>query len=312
MSDWHLTTPVVFIIYKRPETTARVFREIARAKPPVLFVVGDGPREDRPGEADKVARTRKIIEAGVDWNCEVLTNYSDVHLGCRRRISTGLDWVFQHVEKAIILEDDCLPHPSFFRFCEELLNLHEEDESIFAICGFFKFVRSPYPPSSYSRISFPLVWGWATWRRVWEQYDVDMKDWDGNIDAVGNLSTFSPQAKEYWREKFNAVCANKIDTWDYQFAFLVLRKRGYCLHPHRNLISNIGFGSDALHTWYRFDETAALPVESVEFPLRYVSEYTEYDNYLRNEFFVIHPMWRRAFKKFLLGPIVRFRNLFRL
>ena len=120
MSDWQLRTPLAFLIYKRPDTTARVFDAIRQARPPVLLVVADGPRPDRPGEAEKVAAVRKIVEE-VDWPCEVLRNYSDVNLGCKRRVSSGLDWVFDTVEEAIILEDDCLPHPTFFRFWEECI-----------------------------------------------------------------------------------------------------------------------------------------------------------------------------------------------
>ena len=120
MKNWQLNTPVAFLIFNRPHTTQRVFAEIAKARPPKLLVVADGPRNDRPGEAELCAQTRAIIDQ-VDWDCEVLTHYADKNMGCKKRIASGIDWVFTQVEEAIILEDDCLPEASFFQFCEENL-----------------------------------------------------------------------------------------------------------------------------------------------------------------------------------------------
>ena len=133
-NEWQLTTPVVFIIFNRPDTTAKVFEAIRQAKPPKLLVIADGARIDKPGEAEKCAAARAIINQ-VDWQCEVLTNYSNVNLGCRKRVSSGLDWVFEQVEEAIVLEDDCLPHPSFFQYCQELLEKYRDDERIMMISG---------------------------------------------------------------------------------------------------------------------------------------------------------------------------------
>ena len=127
-----MKTPVAFLIFNRPDTTAKVFEAIRQAKPPKLLVVADGPRSDNPSEAEKCQAAREIIEQ-VDWECEVLTNYSDVNLGCKTRVSSGLDWVFDNVEEAIILEDDCLPHPSFFPFCEKLLDNYRDDKRIMDI-----------------------------------------------------------------------------------------------------------------------------------------------------------------------------------
>ena len=134
MSDFQLKTPVAFIIFNRPDTTERVFAEIVKAKPPKLLVVGDGPRANREGDAAKVAAARAITKR-VDWPCEVLTNFSEVNLGCKVRVSSGLDWVFEQVPEAIILEDDCLPHQTFFRFCEELLERYRDDQRIGMISG---------------------------------------------------------------------------------------------------------------------------------------------------------------------------------
>ena len=159
MSDWQLTTPVAFIIFKRPDTTRKVFEEIRRAKPPKLLVIADGPRPNIVGEAEKCAAARAIIDS-VDWECEVLKNYSDENLGCKQRVSSGLDWVFDNVEEAIILEDDCLPHPTFFRFCEELLEKYRDDERVMKIDGTNILSGWKSNTQSMTCLSKTLSWPW--------------------------------------------------------------------------------------------------------------------------------------------------------
>jgi hypothetical protein len=267
MSDFQLTTPVVFIVFNRPDTTERVFAEIARAKPPKLLVVGDGPRIDHPGEAEKVAATRAIIEK-VDWPCEVLTNYSNVNLGCKNRVSTGIDWVFSQVEEAIILEDDCLPDPSFFRFCQELLVYFRHDQRIGMISGDnFQFGRK-YGQDSYYFSKYVHIWGWATWRNRWcGVYDVKMECWPKIRDqgCVANLVGNAVEAK-YWFKNFERTYNGKIDTWDYQWNFANWLNGRLSIMPSVNLISNIGFGLGATHTTGDSD-VAAIPVQSISFPL---------------------------------------------
>jgi hypothetical protein len=176
MSNFQIKTPVAFLVFNCPDTTIRVFEEIRCARPPKLLVVADGPRADRPGEADKCQAVRAVIET-VDWPCEVLKNYSDVNLGCKIRVSSGLDWVFEQVEEAIILEGDCLPHPTFFRFCEELLETYRDDERIGMISGDnFQFGRKR-GDASYYFSRYNHIWGWASWRRAWQHYDRNMAIW---------------------------------------------------------------------------------------------------------------------------------------
>src|SRR4029453_18315014 len=155
-----LRTPVAFFIFNRPEATARVFGEIAKVKPARLFVIADGPRQSRLGEAEKCAAARAIIER-VDWDCEILKNYSDVNVGCGIRIATGISWVFEQVEAAIILEDDCLPHQTFFRFCEELLEKYRDDEGVMHIAGNNLLFGRRQMPFSYCFSYFTPSWGWA-------------------------------------------------------------------------------------------------------------------------------------------------------
>ena len=269
MSDWQLKTPVTFIIFNRPDTTERVFAEIAKARPPKLLVVADGPRQNRAGEAEKCAATRAIIDR-VDWDCELLTNFSDHNLGCKLRVSSGIDWVFEQVEEAIILEDDCLPDPTFFRYSQELLEHYRHDQRIGLISGDnFQFGRRRNDDSYYFS-KYVHIWGWATWRDRWVgSYDVSMSKWtvirdEGWLaDMVGNT-----RETRSWHKIFERVHRGEIDTWDYQWVFANWVDRRVTVLPARNLISNIGFGVNATHTTGASD-LANLPLEPMSFPLKH-------------------------------------------
>jgi len=267
MADFQLKTPVAFIIFNRPDATERVFAEIARAKPPKLLVVADGARNTRYGEAAKVASVRSIIKR-IDWPCDVLTNFSDDNLGCKRRVSSGLDWVFEQVEEAIILEDDCLPHPSFFRFCEEMLLYYRYDQRISQICGNnfqfgYKLNSDSYYFSKHSHI-----WGWASWRDRWKNdYDVEMREWQNIKDAKRVTDLFSPSMnKRKWTKLFDDIQHGKVDTWDYQLYFSLLFNGRLSIIPNSNLISNIGFGPEATHTIIN-GPTANMTVDGINFPI---------------------------------------------
>ena len=269
MTDFQLKTPVAFIIFNRPDTTERVFAEIARARPPKLLVVGDGARANRDGEAVKVAATRDIINR-VDWPCEVLTNFSEVNLGCKVRVSSGLDWVFEQVPEAIILEDDCLPHPTFFRFCEELLERYRNDQRVGMISGDnFQFGHRLNDDSYYfSNINH--IWGWASWRSRWQNdYDVDLKHWPKMRDEGRVADWFgSATEQDFFIDTFANVYQGKIDTWDYQLNFCNRLNGRIAAMPNVNMISNIGFGVDATHTTGR-SEFSNMAVEAIQFPLKH-------------------------------------------
>lgn len=263
-----IETPVVLLIFNRPDTTERVLAAIRQAQPPKLLVVADGARSDRPGEAEKCQAARAIIER-VDWDCEVLTNYSDTNLGCKARVSSGLDWVFERVESAIILEDDCLPHPSFFPFCETLLKYYREDERIMVISGDnFQFGRKRTNYSYYfSRYNH--CWGWASWRRAWQHYDVEMKLWQQVKNHRWLESIFDePSAAKYWQKIFQATYDENVDSWAYRWTFACWLQSGLTIIPPVNLVSNIGFGSDGTHTTAK-NAFANLPVAEMDFPLQH-------------------------------------------
>jgi hypothetical protein len=305
----HLETAVAFFIFNRPDTTHRVFDEIRRARPSKLLVVADGPRADRLGEAEKCRATRSVVER-VDWPCEVLTNFSEVNLGCKRRISSGLDWVFENVEQAIILEDDCLPHPTFFRYCEELLKRYADNPRIMVINGTNYHDGKAATADSYSFYRYPHVWGWATWRRAWKEYDVTMSRWPvmrAKSWLADNVA--DKEVVAFWTRYFDKVHAGEIDTWDYQLTFMCLASEGLCVVPGRNMISNIGFGADASRTKKK-NVLSELPVSAMEFPLRHPSALvrnasaetlTERQQYSYSPFLVRIP--KKALKK-IIGKLL--------
>jgi len=298
MSDWKLNTPVAFIVFNRPDVTERVFAEIAKAKPPKLLVVADGPRSNRPGETEKCAATRAII-GKVDWDCEVLTNFSDVNLGCKRRVASGIDWVFEQVPEAIILEDDCLPHPTFFRFCEELLERYRDDERVAMISGDnFQFGQQR-TNASYYFSRYNHIWGWASWRRAWQYYDSKAGVWPILRDG-GWLEVLIRDRSErkYWTKVFDAVHQNRIDTWDYQWALASWSRGMVSIMPNVNLISNIGFGGDATHT-HGASIFASMEVENMDFPLRHpeiVLPHPDADAYTSRRMFTVS-LARRILQK---------------
>lgn len=264
-----MTAAVVFLVFNRPVLTKRVFARIRDARPPQLFVVADGPRLDRPGEAEKCAEVRRVIEEGVDWPCELIRDYSDVNLGCGKRVASGITNAFKRVEEAIILEDDCLPEPTFFPFCEELLARYRNEEKVAQIagCSFQDPCNVPDRPDYYfSR--YPHCWGWATWRRAWRHFDYDMKAWREPIGRAWLKERFeNTDEQRWWRVNFGKTAKGEIDTWDFRWTLAVFAKGWLGILPYRNLVSNIGFGLDATHTITSDSPLASIPSFPIRIPL---------------------------------------------
>ncbi len=264
-----MKTPVVLIIFNRPAQTEKVFEVIRQAKPPKLLVIADGSRAERPGEAEKCAAARAIIDR-VDWDCEIFRNYSDVNLGCDPRISSGLNWVFETVEEAIILEDDCVPHSTFFRYCEELLERYRHDARVMNISGqnvLFGRHRTEY---SYYFSRYTLCWGWASWRRAWQYFDVDVKLWpeirDQNL--IKNVLV-DPYAVKVWERTVQLLSDGHLTGWDFKWMFACWLQNGFCIIPNGNLVTNIGHGSEATHTNDEKSPYNNMLVEAMSFPLKH-------------------------------------------
>jgi hypothetical protein len=285
MVQYNLRTPVALLIFNRPDTTERVFKAIAQARPSKLLVVADGPRASRPGEAERCQQTRAIIQR-VDWDCEVITNFADSNMGCKLRVSSGIDWIFEQVEEAIILEDDCLPDPSFFRFCDEMLERYRDNERVGMVSGGNLQFGRQRGAGSYYFSKYTHIWGWASWRRAWKHYDRDLTHWP-EFKAQGLLEQMfaTPGEQTYWQNSFQWVHEGSLDTWDVSWTLTALTHGLLQVVPNVNLISNIGFGVDATHT-HVVGVHANLPTQAIEFPLRhptFVLPNIEADRYLASD-----------------------------
>jgi len=269
MPDFQLTTPVAMLVFNRPAQTARVFEAVRQARPPILLLVADGPRASRPGEDELCRQTRQIVET-IDWPCDVRKLYADVNLGCKGRVASGVKWVFEQVEEAIVLEDDCLPHPTYFQFCQELLARYRHDPRIYMICGHNFLGGKTRTNDSYYFSKYTHVWGWASWRRAIRLYDPDMTLWPAMRDGGWLVDILGDEGESaYWRQLMEMTYDGRMNTWDYQMFLACWANNLLTIIPNVNLISNIGFGEAATHTASSDSDLANTPVRAMEFPLRH-------------------------------------------
>lgn len=264
MKKHHVKSPVLFIIFNRPDVTRQVFDRIRAAKPSRLYVAADGPRPDRESDAVLCRQAREVVTE-IDWECNVRTLFSDANKGCRAAVSGAINWFFEQEEEGIILEDDCLPHPDFFYFCDTLLARYRHDERIHAVTGTNQQMGQKWGEASYYFSRRASVWGWASWRRFWQRYDVDLKRYSADAASAQLKKIFDdPFLAAAWTQIFHDVKANKVDTWDYQLSFTAFFENSLCATPNVNLISNIGFGADATHTFDTANEYANLPATGMD------------------------------------------------
>ena len=257
-------TPIAYIIYNRAEHTRKSFEVLKKLRPSRLFIIADGPKPDNVSDISSVTTVRKITE-DLNWDCRVERNYSKVNLGLKSRVSSGLDWVFEQVDKAIVLEDDCIPHPDFFKFCESLLNFYEKNDKISVITGNNFQNHRPNASASYYFTKFCHCWGWATWKRAWKKYDGNIRFWPNWSKSEGWKQSFSDDSElKYWKSIFESVYLNKIDSWAYPWTACNWYNNSLSIAPNVNLVSNIGFGADGTHTKSKNHTSANLSV----FPLK--------------------------------------------
>lgn len=257
-------SPLLFIVFNRPDTTIRIFEKIKEAKPARLYIAADGPRENRSKEQSLCTQVRQITEQ-VDWDCTVKTLFRETNLGCKNAVSSAIDWFFQNEEEGIILEDDCLPANDFFFFCDELLIKYRHDTRVRHICGCNLQQGNIRGSASYYFANMTHVWGWASWKRVWKDYDKDLSLY-GEDEVSKQMSKIfeEPLIVETWTDIFKSMKLNKIDTWDYQLAFINFFNNGLTAIPNTNLISNIGFREDATHTSSPLDYNANIPLGALK------------------------------------------------
>jgi hypothetical protein len=284
--------------------TARVFEAVRAARPARLFVVADGPRSGRPAEPELCEQARGLV-ADVDWPCEVARLYANENLGCGRRVSSGLDWVFDAVPEAIVLEDDCLPQPSFFAFCEALLALHRDDERVTMIGGTNYFPDAAREESYFFSRYFP-VWGWAAWARAWRSYDYEMRTWP-TVRAQNGLEAYYSSAglARWMSDAFDAVQRGEVDTWDFQWVHACVAENGLCATPRVNLVTNIGFeGTRALGDGVGMP-SEELDVEKLVGPATFIPD-GGYEHRLFEE--RLRSSRRDVFKQQALGGLSRARR----
>ncbi len=304
------SVPIAFLVFNRPETTARVFAAIRAAQPSRLLVVADGPRPDRPGESDLCATVRRITEL-VDWPCQVERNYAEQNMGCGERVSSGLDWVFSLVEQAIILEDDCLPHPDFFPFCKKMLERYRDDERVMMVGGTNYLLDRLDMPDSYLFSRYFAIWGWATWRRAWQRYDRTMAHWP-RLRNERQLSSLYSQhfMVRHLTRLFDTVFSGRLDTWDVQWFYSCLFNNGLSIVPGMNLISNIGVygthtGADTTHQYF---PVFSLQLDALRHPPLVYPDRRYDAPFFRMTF---HPVGRSVVKGYLATLCHRLHGLLR-
>ncbi|MBL1209355.1 glycosyltransferase family 2 protein [Geminocystis sp. GBBB08] len=236
-------------IFNRPQLTAQVFDTILRILPEHLFIIADGPRLEHPEDQSLCTAARDVVSV-VNWPYNVQYNFSAVNLGCPRRIVSGLNWAFEQVEEAIILEEDTLPDLSFFPYCEELLQRYRDDSQVMMISGYNGLGTWPTPDNAhYFFTRYGSIWGWATWRRAWQFYDFSLKryqDWDIEVKLKKNL--VNPEQIGHLSWRFNFLLRRSVNSWDMQWLLICVLHGGLCAIPRVNLVRNIGFGVTAIHT----------------------------------------------------------------
>jgi hypothetical protein len=236
-----LSTPLLFLIFNRPDTTRIVFDQIRKQRPRQLFIAADGPRPTRADDVDRCAQTRAIIE-DIDWPCEVHTLLRDHNLGCGKAVSQAITWFFVHVEQGIILEDDCVPDPTFFDFCTLMLERYRNDTRVMMVTGMSYLFNKITARETYFFSRYYPVWGWATWRRAWQLYDFELGEW-ARFRPSKMVENFFDEQKivDFWAHYFDRIVNHEIDTWDIQWTYACIKHQAFCVVPFNNLISNIGY-----------------------------------------------------------------------
>ncbi len=259
---------VLFLVFNRPGHTLAALERLRDMRPPRVYVHCDGPRENSPSDHAKVAAVRAVIHDGIDWPCEVYTLFRDSNLGLRRGVYEAICWFFEAEERGIILEDDCVPDPSFFPFCTTLLDRYQHDDSVMHIGGsnlVEDFTVSL--PSSYIFSRFSFVWGWASWRRAWQKMTLTLE----GLDTFGRIAEYVPgtMAGEYMMDKFKTTRDGRNNSWAYAWFYSILINNGLCIVPCKNLVQNTGVGEEGATNTTTANQTARRAAASMSFPLRH-------------------------------------------
>lgn len=280
--------PISFHVFNRPNLTKEVFKKIREMQPSKLFITADGPRKNVLEDKEKCKEVRTIINQ-VDWDCQVYTNFSKINKGAYKSISDGITWVFQNVDRAIILEDDCIPNSSFFKYCHNLLDYYENDKRVAIISGNNFQLTGNNTEYSYYFSRYTHIWGWATWKRTWDQVDLSMKDWPEYRDMKGLHGVFSRwNERKYWYQFYQEMYEGKRKPhWDFKLLLSTFMNNNLSIIPNTNLVTNIGFGKDAANIKEKSDRHF-LDANTIDLPLNhppFLTSYIEADDFTERKIF---------------------------
>lgn len=298
MSALALDTPILFLLFRNPECTQRVFEQIRAARPTRLFISADGPRLDHPTDQDECQATREVV-ANIDWDCEVQTRFLSENLGLKKAVSTAIDWFFEHVNEGIILEYDCLPDPSFFPFCEAMLERYRDDVRISSVTGnnLQADIHRGDGDYYYSRITG--IWGWATWKRSWQRWRPFLDDYDiFKSQSMINSIVIDEKARQFWIRSFDAIQSGEnTTTWAFCYVYAQMKQGAYCITPNNNLVENIGFsedGTNALDPTLPIARLTVTPIKTYNGPTFFVPDIeADTETTLRAAYTPPNPLYKR-------------------
>ncbi len=295
-----LATPVLFLVFNRPDVTRKVFAEIRKARPARLFVVADGPREGHAQDNELCRQTRDLIR--VDWDCDLKLDFRPKNSGAKYGVGRSIDWFFENVEEGIILEDDCLPDPSFFWFCQELLAHYRHDKRIMHISGTNLQYGNKRGDGSYYFSRYMRCWGWATWRRAWAAFDVDLKTLQRFLEQRQLRNVLASRAmRRHWRLTFEKVARGEITTvWDFQWTYAIFSQNGLCIIPNVNLVTNLGWGPEATNTFDPKNIMASInaePIRAITHPT-FILPDRQADEFEDKHIFLL-PLHKRVLNRFI-------------
>jgi hypothetical protein len=266
MINYRVKVPILFLIFNRPGPTKRVLDKIREVRPHQLFIAADGPRNGNEYESEQCSVVRKI-STDIDWDCDVQTLFRENNLGCKYAVSSAINWFFSHVDRGIILEDDCLPENDFFIFCDNLLEKYDKVDQVMHISGTNLNWKNYTDKSSYYFSYHSPAWGWATWKRAWDKYDLHMSNFMNGGNKILKKRFADIRERIYLHCLFRLCYKNQIDTWDYQWLYALSNNNGLAIIPKVNMVTNIGVGSEATHTTDISNSLDVTAGGKLDFPL---------------------------------------------
>lgn len=315
MLNYQCKNAILLIAYKRIDTLEPILNRLRSVQPNRIYIAANSHKNEQ--EKHLTTKVRQFLENNINWDCQINKLYRDTHLSAKLSISSAISWFFSHEKQGIILEDDCLPTLSFFRFCDELLERYAKQENIFMISGWSALdfakntsVNTLSPKAQlqgdYFFSKYPHIWGWASWARAWQKYQLEFSDFEAEFSLLDNFC--SVRERRYWYKIFKAYSQGKIDTWDYPFVHSIWKHKGLCIYPKNNMIANIGFNrSDATHTTGE-SKFATMPSYDIVFPLKHPSNIQRNKQLDATNFEIIfdipplHAKIQRKLKKIFLKP----------